>query len=470
MTNNLVWTLLALAMAVASAFLPLSSADSTPGPLRARGAGVWGGSALAALSVLLFAVATFVWPKTFGGDGSWTALALAMGVLVGMFGGATELPRAGFAVGLAVAAASALHFWPESGLDVASAALVGGAFIGVVATAGFGSLVSGGWLVPLAALAVVAVDFLARAAEISVQSISPGVALGLALMFGALVSGVFARSISRFMTGAVGIGALALAGFLVCWRSFDRVDLATLWIAGVLVAVVVHFILTDEESGDSFRFILSTVIWLSVATVAFGIALGYGMSVTVLAGVGALVLLGNSRALMTISTAAVLVLYRLFREMYPEDAKAPDIGQHYTMIGIALGALLPLMPAAWIRDRALRGASQFAVNLLWLVVLLGVPVAAAVLLGAKGAIGLVVGFAFAVVVDGLRGSSGLGIAGIAVGMGALVLTTYGWLGEWVDLERSAKIRAVIAIAVAAALIGGALFGIGRKSAVESDGI
>jgi hypothetical protein len=194
--------------------------------------------------------------------------------------------------------------------------------------------------------------------------------------------------------------------------------------------------------------------------------LGYGMAVSLLAGAGTLVLFGNIRGLMTMSVAAAILVYRLFRELYPAEARALDIGQHYTMIGVAIGALLPLLPLEWARNKNLSGPRSNTAIALWLLILAGLPVASAILLGSKGAIGMVVGLSFAAVIEGLRGAASLAPMGIALGLGSITILSYSWLGDWTDLERGIKTRAVLFVAVILLAFAAALFGISRTQATE----
>jgi hypothetical protein len=215
--------------------------------------------------------------------------------------------------------------------------------------------------------------------------------------------------------------------------------------------------------------VLANVIWIAGAAVAFSVNLGYGMAIAILGGVALLALLGSVRGLMTAAVVLAILVYRLFREIHPEGARSLDIGQHYTMVGIALGALIPLLPIEWGRGRtALRSMQAGVGAMLWLLVLVGTPVAAAVMLGSKGAIGMVVGFSFAAVVDSLRSVVSLAPAGVAVGLGAVTALSYGWLSPWMDLERAQKQHALIYIAITVAVLAGAIYAVSRQpKAAES---
>jgi hypothetical protein len=466
MTNNLALPLLALLLAVLAALFPFGREDRPPPVLRQRVLEIREGSVLSALVLLLFTIATLVWPSTFA-YGSSLALALSFGVLVGAISAATDAGRGGFAFGLAVLGASLLHLgtFSAAAIGASQVAFVTGTFVAAFATGGLRPKMTGGYLCSVSALAIVAVDFLGREMKGVESASSAGVALGLAFLVSSVLTGILGRFVSELaMRSLFGLFSLAIVGFVACSQYLSNSDLGNVWLGGVVVGGVVHLLLMGDTEPEPFRFVLSTVIWLGAATVAFGVARDYGMAVLVLAGVAAVVLLGNVRALMTLSVAAAILIYRLFRQLYPDEARALDIGQHYTMIGIAIGALIPLLPIEWARGRSLTGWRAMAALTIWLVILLGLPVGATILLGSKGAIGMVVGLSFAAVIESLRGAVSLAPVGLATGLGCLTVLSYSWLGDWSDLERNAKVRAVIFVAVAATLLAAALFGLSRTQA------
>lgn len=474
MTNNLVLSLLALILAVLAALFPFRREDQPPAELPQRIREIRFGVFLTAIVLSLFAVAVTVWPAVFGGGsssepglgGSWIAVALAIGALVSACSSAAPEGASGFAMGMAVFGASLVRLLPASSIASAQIAFIAGTFIAAFATGGIGGKLSGGYLCSLSAVFIVSADFLGRSSLGSDPASTSGEALGFAFLIAAIVSGVAGRfSKSGLVRGGLGFVTLLLVGYIGCWKYLGSDELAMLWIGGVVVGGIVHLLLLGEERAEPFRFVLATVIWLGAATVAFGLnkdGRGYGMAICLLGGASLLVLLGNTRGLMTLCVAASVLIYRLFRELQPEEAKAPDIGQHYTMIGITIGALLPLLPLEWGRSRTIAGWRAALAGTIWLLILIGLPIAASVLLGSKGAVGLVVGLSLAALVEGLRGTVTLAPVGLAAGIGSLTVLTYGWLGDWTDLERAVKVRAVIFVAAAMLVLSGALFGISRR--------
>jgi hypothetical protein len=471
MTNNLVLPLLALVLAVLAALFPFKRDDQPPPGWRGRIAGTRSGSLLTAIAILIFGGATMVWPTIFH-HGKTDALALIFGALVAIVAATADSKSEAFAFGIAVFGASLLHLDLFSAGEVATAqvAFVAGAFIAAFATGGLRPTLNGGYLCALSAIFVVAVDFLGRMnAVTSVSAASAGLYLGLAFLASSVICGLVAKfAKSALVSGGIGFIAIVLLGYFGCYQFLANTTLANLWLGGAVVGGVIHLMLNGDAEAEPFRIVLATIIWLAAATVAFSMALGYGMAVSMLGGASVLFLFGNLRGLMTMSVAASVLVYRLFREIYPGDAKAPDIGQHYTMIGIAMGALLPLLPIEWGRTRDLTGWKSKVAVALWLLILLGLPVPAAVLLGSKGAIGMVIGLSFAAVIEGIRGSVSLAPVGIATGVGALTVLSYDWLGDWTDLDRAIKVRAVLIVSVVAFFFAAALFGLSRQQATKPE--
>lgn len=456
MSNPLVLPILALVLALLGALLPLRSPDPPPVAVRVRA-----GAGVCAAFLVLFLIATLVWPQVFV-DGASIALALAMGSAASVLAEGAGRSRPGFAIGLTVLGIALLPFvGVGAGVQIA---FIVGAFLGAFTTASREAS-GGGRLATIAAVAVVGADLLGRYAT---RSDSPAAAtgslLGIALLLAIVVSGVVARSsASRLITEGLGFIVLLAAGFAACAGYLASAQLAGLWVGGAVVGVIVHLVLAGENEPEPFRFVLCAVIWLAAATVAFGLGLGYGMAVALLAGFATLALFGSTRGVMTLSVALAILIYRFFREMHPEESKALDIGQHYTMVGMAIGALVPLMPLEWRRDWIPAGWRAVAARALWAVILLGIPVAAAVFLGSKGAIGMIVGLSLAAVVEGLRGNVGLETLNIGVGVGGVTTLMYGWLGDWTDIDRGAKMKAVVVVAIVALVVAAALMGISRSS-------
>ncbi len=457
MTNNLVLPLLALILAVAAALFPMSKGDA-PGSadrLATRNGGI-----VCAIVLLLFTGATLMWPSTFA-FGSAISLALGLGMLMALFSASATPSRWAVPLGKAVLGGSLVHLVPIEALHQAQLGLVVGVFVGAISSS-YGRSRREGYACAALSLFVIAADFLGREAVGSEPAGNAGIALGLVALAAAVVSGAFTQKASAFARQGVLFLLILLAGSLVCWKYLDDVQLVGLWMGGVVLAAAVNWLLAGEEQPEAFRFAVATVLWVAGATIAFSLKLGFGMSVGLVGGAATLALLGSVRGLASMAVAASILVYRLFRESHPEGAKALDIGQHYTMVGICIGALMPLLPIEWARGATVKGWRDPVSHLLWLAILAAIPAAAAVMLGSKGVIGLVVGFSFAAVVEGFRGASTLAPLGITAGLGTFTALSYAWLLPWMDLARDEKQKALLILSIAVAAVAAALYAISRE--------
>ena len=104
--------------------------------------------------------------------------------------------------------------------------------------------------------------------------------------------------------------------------------------------------------------------------------------------------LGEKRGLITCGPLFGLVLYRLFREAHVDASRALDLGQHYALMGFAIGAVLPALPERWWATKPSNAILQGVGGLLWTAVWAGAPFLAALLLGPKGVVGFVAGVGF----------------------------------------------------------------------------
>jgi hypothetical protein len=148
-----------------------------------------------------------------------------------------------------------------------------------------------------------------------------------------------------------------------------------------------------------------------------------------------------------------LAFYRVLRESHPDAVRALDIGQHYAVIGLAFGAVTALLPGEWLTRRTSDSMSSSIGRVLWSLVLCLIPVAMAVVLGAKGMVGFVAGLGFAAFVDGLRGYSSILPILIASGLSAIVAVSYGWMANLLDMTREGKQIAFYWMAGVALVLG-----------------
>jgi hypothetical protein len=385
-------------------------------------------------------------------------LGLALGMLLAVLAHAVEARQSLLGVAplaLAVAVAGSLHLVPQEAVLHGQLAAVFGAALGAWALGVSDRTTRGDAVAAALFLAVVvACDALAREAMTHQAGWRSGTAFGLAAAAVGLITALAMPRVKarrELVVAGLSLVLLVAAGWVV-GSYFVHLQDAVLLFAGALVAaLIVHLLLPIEERPDALRFVLAVIVWIGLATWAFGLRRGYGMSVSLVGASALLLLLGNPRALLSTGPLVALVYYRIFRESHTDATRALDIGQHYAMIGIAVGAMLPLLPLEWARERR----SSIAAGL-WIALIAALPVFAAIILGPKGAIGMLAGLGLAAVVEGLRGERALNALTLAAGVAGLTALTYGWTTNLLEMTRDQKIQALLWMTPVTVVVAGAI--------------
>jgi hypothetical protein len=433
---NILLPVLAVALAAASAFLaPREPVPDRGGWLRV----------VAALGLGLFAIVAAM-RMAKGGGGLAVPSGLLIGILATGVAGWLGRPTTGLALGVAAAACLPILV-SGADLPVAQFGLVAAAAIGALAFPGKAGIAAASTSAAVAAASYLADQRLAHAA-------APTVALVIAL--GAVVGGVVGQAVKSPAIRAFlpPVGALVAAG-VVGLRVVSEFGIPVTVAAGAVAGLAVRALVTDDAEADGLQVGLAALIWLGVATLAFGLLRGLGMSLALLGALAALLPDGGRRALLTVGPLAGLVMYRLLREAQPEASRALDIGQHYALVGLAVGLIVPLLPVEWRHPRGTeRGEAAGA--FLWGLLALGLPALVLLVFGGVGAVGFIAGLGFAALVQALRGRNESLPLPLGMGMAGTTVLLTGWLGTLTGLTRDEKLRALAVAGVAIVVIAGLL--------------
>ncbi|MGV3615571.1 MAG: hypothetical protein ACO1SV_09580 [Fimbriimonas sp.] len=438
---NFLLPVLALALAVLSAFL----SPRDPAPERPPGGRLAAAAALALVAIV--AALRFANP----GEGT----GLAIGILSGLI--------------VTAAAAWVGHLVPALALGVAGAAVLPAvgrtdpsvAQFALVASAGLASLALRGVPATTAATTAAAV---AAASYLGDQRLQHAAAPTLAIVvaLGAVVGGVMTAaskvSVARALLPAM--WAMVAAGFLAIWVVKEP-GVAISVAVGAIAGLAVRYLVPEDEEIDALRVGIAALIWLGVATLTFGLLRGFGMSLALLGGLAALLPSGGRRGLLTLGALAGLVMYRLLREAHADASRALDIGQHYALVGLALGFILPLLPTDWFAF-ARRGTADAAGTFLWGLLALAAPVLVLLVFGGVGAVGFIAGLGLSGLVQALRGRNDSLPIPLGMGMAGTTLLLTGWVDSVTGLTRDEKLRALAFAAVGIAVVAGLLVVLSRK--------
>lgn len=388
------------------------------------------------------------------------AVAYGIGLMPGQHAGGRSAPMAMAALGV-----SAVGLLPYPSVPLA---LVFGASI----AAWFLSIGTqedpNPWAMRAAAFVgpIVAVNILGKAGELGPNAPMAGTALGLAIALAAILAG----PLGGLMKGSTfaRMGAMAILTTLGAWLIGDRLlqvnEVLILAFGGSLLAIIVHGLCPEDDDTATLRLTVGTVIWIAAGSAAFGYAKGFGVAVLLLVATGVLLSAGNRRALLTLGPLAALTFFRVFRETHVEAPKALDLAQHYAMIGLVLGAALPVMAQEWLRTVSKRGGfTTLVAGALWIAVLILGPISAAIMLGAKGAVGYVFGLGLASLMEAIRGERSAHAYTLGMGLSAAMTVTFAALLPHLDLPRDEKLvrmgwfgGAVVLLALVIAVLSGEL--------------
>lgn len=290
--------------------------------------------------------------------------------------------------------------------------------------------------------AVVAANALGGAIDEKAVTQHAGTMLAVCLA----LAGVVLPLIPQIARGLSLVALTAGVAYLVGDKLFGVSETLVVCAGGALVALIVSWLIPDEEKPNTMRLCLGTLIWISAGTASFSMRQGFGMALLFLTAVATLLLMGNRRALLSMGPLGAIVFFRVFRETNLDAAKALDIGQHYAMIGLVIGAALPVLAQEWLQTVARRGGIMALVaGLAWVIVLLAVPLAAAVLFGAKGVVGYLFGLGLASLAEGIKGERSAHALSLGLGLSGVMTLVYSGLQPHLEMTRDEKVHALMYI-------------------------
>jgi hypothetical protein len=178
-----------------------------------------------------------------------------------------------------------------------------------------------------------------------------------------------------------------------------------------------------------------------------------GLAISAIFALSFLLAVESYRGLLSMAVLVPLAFYRIFLEAYPAESRHIDVGQHYSVMGIVLGATLPTALAAWVAKAG--GRSSGLMRPFMALVAGGVAdallIAADFVLGSRGVIGIIVGLAIAPVVAGLIRGERLGTLAAIGSLAAAVVASFKFVAPYILVERETKIQ-ILGWAIGAAVI------------------
>jgi uncharacterized membrane protein (DUF2068 family) len=111
-----------------------------------------------------------------------------------------------------------------------------------------------------------------------------------------------------------------------------------------------------------------------------------------------------------------------------------------------------MLAQEWLANSA--GKTKFfggLAGLVWVPILIGAPIAAAVLLGAKGVVGYLFGLGIASIASVPRGERSVHTLTLAMGLSASMTLTFPWISHLLELSKEQKVQ-YLGIIVGAVLV------------------
>ena len=264
------------------------------------------------------------------------------------------------------------------------------------------------------------------------------------------------------------VALLGCTGWLIADKRPELAEVVKLFPIACVAGLAVHWMMPADGETSTLRLALATVIWCSLATLAFGMMKSLGVALALAGATYTLLLLANPRALVSIAPLAILALYRVFRTVNADANQAIDIGQHYALIGFTIGIVAVTLPLEWLRTHPhAEGRRAMVGMVVWALISLAMPALVAMMLGERGLIGFLVGLGLSPLIVGWSGTRSLSVLSLSIGIGGLTIAVYGWLTGFLDLARDVKIRDFEYAAAAIIVVGIVLSLLAKPKPVEA---
>ncbi len=229
-----------------------------------------------------------------------------------------------------------------------------------------------------------------------------------------------ARSVSLVVLACV---LMAVVAAMVGTRTLHEPRFLAAAGIGLLLPLILTWLIAEGErssaapvTGDlPLHGALAALVALGSGIAAFYALAGYGVGIMLTAGwlpLGLLIGWGliapaprsGDRLMQLFLFGVLLLLYRLFVQRFQEDIGAAALTDHFAILSILVGAIMPSLLAGLLRGSSPEGSESAAVGLVRLALALTGAVAFGatllVLWGAKAGLGLLGGLMLGVVISG----------------------------------------------------------------------
>lgn len=328
-----------------------------------------------------------------------------------------------------------------------------GAALTVVASLGFWSGWSKTHRNDLAALPVSTASTSLLLLFLKLQHVDTGLEIvGALVLVATLGVALSALGENKLSWTPVGSGVLiAAASALAVHFGFHQTPLAIVVGTAGVTALVIGW-LWGEADPTPTAGALAVLAWTGVTTVAFSQAQTPGLAAAALVGLGVSCATKRPGAIAAMAPLLALAAYRLLRNLAPDTLDAMDIGQHYVVVGLLVGASVTVALNEFVSGMAETGGWKPTVGFTagWLAAG-GLAAFASLFLGDKGTVGVVFGLALGGALSCLSGRGALPGAVFGAGLSWFTAAFAPVMADWVRLNKENKMG-VLGVAVLVALV------------------
>ncbi|MCE9558067.1 MAG: hypothetical protein K8R88_03880 [Armatimonadetes bacterium] len=222
----------------------------------------------------------------------------------------------------------------------------------------------------------------------------------------------------------------------------------TVWQAallGVAAALVTCWLIREDEPQMGTFTLASATLWFGCSTLVTGFDRVLGLPILLATGLATCLILDRKQAAIAMSPLVAILFFRLFRLADPEALRTIDLGQNYVLGGLIVGILLSSI--TYEVSKTARGVAAALAG----ISLATLAVAAVILMGGKGSLGLIIGASLTplfIVLNERRTlvpfASGLAVAG-------WVAATHPMSVQLASLDKSDKTQLLVKFFVVAAI-------------------
>jgi|GEM_PF-4526478 len=303
---------------------------------------------------------------------------------------------------------------------------------------------------PVTAISVGMASSLTGATEVeALKILGPGI--GLAVTIAGFVA-LFAKNRERVDYLIVpAISGAALYAYLTTQAKVQELTI----VAVVAAFAVALCVLLSRSSFSRWATLMSAVVSLALANVAFTEGRGHGVAILMVFLLAIAGALGEWKVMAGMTAGASIGVLRALRYAYADTTSTLDMGNHYALMGVVFGFAVVAVAVEIARSH---WRTTLAGGLAGLLLVPGL----CLYLGSKGAVGMVVGMSLAGALAFNAHRHALAAAACGLTGAGIIVASFGWVSPLLTGPRDERLKWLGYLLVPAALLLMIGFGLNKK--------